>query len=96
MNKIIHDVGKLQRAHPTLRGHFASAYLVGSNMRRAYLFFIYGLDSMLNLLVGESIRPELLAEPLTLSTLSGLEVEVTLDQQGKKIYDYYYWLKQLN
>ena len=39
--KIIYDVGKLQRAHPTLRGHFASAYLVGSNMLRAYLFFIY-------------------------------------------------------
>ena len=39
LNKIIYDVGKLQRAHPTLRGHFA--YLVGSNMLRAYLFFIY-------------------------------------------------------
>ena len=35
-------LGKLQRAHPTLRGHFAPAYLVGSNMLRAYLFFIYG------------------------------------------------------
>ena len=33
--------GKLQRAHPTLQGHFAPAYLVGSNMLRAYLFFIY-------------------------------------------------------
>ena len=32
---------KLQRAHPTLRGHFAPIYLVGSNMLRAYLFFIY-------------------------------------------------------
>ena len=41
LNKIIYDVGKLQRAHPTLRGHFASAYLVGSNMLSAYLFFIY-------------------------------------------------------
>ena len=29
--------------NPTLRGHFASVYLVGSNMLRAYLFFIYGL-----------------------------------------------------
>ena len=34
-------LGKLQRAHPTLRGHFAPAYLVGGNMLRAYLFFIY-------------------------------------------------------
>ena len=32
-------LGKLQRAHPTLPGHFAPAYLVGSNMLRAYLFF---------------------------------------------------------
>ena len=31
-------LGKLQRAHPTLRGHFAPAYLVGSNMLRAYLW----------------------------------------------------------
>ena len=45
MNKIIYDVGKLQRAHPTSRGHFAYAYLVGSNMLRAYLFFIYGLKA---------------------------------------------------
>ena len=35
-------LGKLQRAHPTLRGHFAPAYLVESNKVRAYLFFIYG------------------------------------------------------
>ena len=34
-------LGNLQRAHPTLRGHFAPAYLVGSNMLSAYLFFIY-------------------------------------------------------
>ena len=34
--------GKLQRAHHTLRGHFAPAYLVGSNKLRAYLFSIYG------------------------------------------------------
>ena len=33
---------KLQRAHPTLCGYFAPGYLVGSNMLRAYLFFIYG------------------------------------------------------
>ena len=42
LNKIIYDVGKIQRAHPTLRGHFAPAYLVGSNMLREDLFFIYG------------------------------------------------------
>ena len=34
-------LGKLQRAHSTKRGQFAPAYLVGSNMLRAYLFFIY-------------------------------------------------------
>ena len=34
-------LGKLQRAHPTLRGNFAPAYLVGSDKLRAYLFFIY-------------------------------------------------------
>ena len=34
-------LGKLQRAHSILRGHFAPAYLVGSNMLRANLFFIY-------------------------------------------------------
>ena len=38
-------LGKLQRAHPTLCGHFAPAYLVGSNMLRAYIFFIYGWDT---------------------------------------------------
>ena len=38
---------KLQRAHPTLRGHFAPAYLVGSNMLRAYPLFIYGLQGSL-------------------------------------------------
>ena len=27
-----------------MRGHFALAYLGGSNKLRAYLFFIYGLD----------------------------------------------------
>ena len=37
-------LGKLQIAHHTLRAHFAPAYLVGSNMLRAYLFFIYGLN----------------------------------------------------
>ena len=36
-------LGKLQRAHPTLRGHFDPAFLLGSNMLRAYLFFIYGI-----------------------------------------------------
>ena len=40
--KLFMRLGKLQRAHPTLRGHFTPAYLVGSNMLRAYLFFIYG------------------------------------------------------
>ena len=39
-------LGKLQRAHPTLRGHFAPAYLVVSNMLRAYLFFIYETDRL--------------------------------------------------
>ena len=38
-------LGKLQRAHPTLPGHFAPAYFVGSDMLRAYLFFIYGLNA---------------------------------------------------
>ena len=48
-------LGKLQRAHPTLRGHFAPAYLVGSNMLRAYLFFIYGLASTLDLVRDANI-----------------------------------------
>ena len=34
---------KLQRAHPTLCGHFAPANLVGIDKLRAYLFLIYGL-----------------------------------------------------
>ena len=38
---------KLQRAHPTLRGHFAPAYLAGSNM--AYLFFIYAYLTFINI-----------------------------------------------
>ena len=38
--------GMLQRAHPTLRCHFAPAYLVGSNMLWAYLFFIYGINPL--------------------------------------------------
>ena len=38
-------LGNLQRAHPTLCGHFAPAYLGGSNMLRAYLFFIYEYNS---------------------------------------------------
>ena len=46
-------LGKLQRAHPTLCGHFALAYLVGSNMLRAYLFFSYGLTSGIT---GASLR----------------------------------------
>ena len=37
-------LGKLQRAHPTLRGHFAPTYIVGSNMLRSYLFFIFDKD----------------------------------------------------
>ena len=40
--KLFMMLGKLHRTIPTLRGHFAPAYLVGSNMLRAYLFFIYG------------------------------------------------------
>ena len=42
-------LGKLQRAHCTLLGHFAPAYLDGSNKLRAYLFFIYEWDSTYNL-----------------------------------------------
>ena len=38
-------LGKLQRAHPTLHGHFVPAYFVGTNLLRAYLFFIYGTNS---------------------------------------------------
>ena len=45
--KLFSMLGKLQRAHPTLRGHFASAYLIGSYMLRAYLFFIYGFTSII-------------------------------------------------
>ena len=41
-------LGKLQRAHPTLRGHFAPAYLVGNNILRAYLFYIYEPDTKLS------------------------------------------------
>ena len=33
-------LGKLQRPDHTLRGHFAPAYLGGSNKFRAYLFFV--------------------------------------------------------
>ena len=35
-------LGKLQRAHPTLLGHFAPTYLAGNDKLRAYLFFVYG------------------------------------------------------
>ena len=38
-------LGKLQRAHPTLRGHLAPAYIVGSNMLRAYQLFIYASNT---------------------------------------------------
>ena len=34
--------GKLRRAHPTKSGHFAPAYLGGSNKLRASLEFLYG------------------------------------------------------
>ena len=53
-------LGKLQRAHPTLNGHFAPAYLVGNNMHRAFLFFIYGpktftfLNNIVGLILGSS------------------------------------------
>ena len=40
-------LGKLQRAHHTLRGHFDPAYLSGSIKHRAYLFFIYGYNALL-------------------------------------------------
>ena len=39
----IYILQKLLRAHHTLRGHFAPAFLGGSNKLRAYQFFIYGL-----------------------------------------------------
>ena len=48
-------LGKLQSAHPTFRGHFAPAYLVGSNMLRSYLFFIYGKH--LTILPNETVHP---------------------------------------
>ena len=47
-------LGKLQRAHPTLRGHFPPAYLVGSNMLRAYLFFIYDRNIKSQLIIPDS------------------------------------------
>ena len=34
-------LGKLQRANHTLCGHFAPAFLGGSNKLKAFLFFIY-------------------------------------------------------
>ena len=48
-------LGKLQRAHPTLPGHFAPAYLEGSNMLRAYLPFIYDTALHVFLLLFVSI-----------------------------------------
>ena len=39
---------KLHRAHHTLCGHFAPAYLVGSNKLRAYIFFIYDVYTVSN------------------------------------------------
>ena len=44
----------IQRAHPTLRGHFAPAYLVGSDMLRAYLFLIYAYPPAHRLFEGVS------------------------------------------
>ena len=70
LNKIIYDVGKLQRAHPNLRGHFASAYLVGSNMLRAYIFFIYDLHLFTVLLCMGKVFDR--------RFLSGCEVKWTL------------------
>ena len=49
-------LGKLLRAHPTLRGHFAPAYLLGSNMLRAYIFFIYGKERVCEEREGERKR----------------------------------------
>ena len=72
-------LGKLQRAHHTLHGHFAPAYLLGSNKLRAYLFFIYEFTSSKGVIclqwkwlktksnfnaVIESIVTDDLAEPL--------------------------------
>ena len=42
LNKLFLMLEKLQRAHHTLNGPFAPAYLGGSSKLRAYLFFIYG------------------------------------------------------
>ena len=47
---------KLQRAHHTLRGHFAPAYLVGSNKLRAYLFFIYDPTTLILTLDSNDIK----------------------------------------
>ena len=47
-------LGKLQRAHPTLRGHFAFAYLVGSNELRAYLFLIYASHGQFLTIFGKA------------------------------------------
>ena len=50
--KLIMMLGKLQRAHLTLRGHFAPTFLVGINMPRAHLFFIYALTPWNDINVG--------------------------------------------
>ena len=67
-------LGKLHRAHPTLRGHFALAYLVGSNMLRAYLFFIYGPSPFTVIgftYYSESANFELINEDLVISRARG-------------------------
>ena len=57
---------KLQRAHPTSCGHFAHAYLVGSNMLRAYLFFIYGLYQLNAICTGSYPEQRPQADPVDL------------------------------
>ena len=45
-------LGKLQRAHPILPGHFAPAYLVSRNMLWAYIFFICGYHQYITFIHG--------------------------------------------
>ena len=47
--KLFMMLGKLQRAHPTLRGHFVPAYLIESDKLREY--HIYSLSMVLALTI---------------------------------------------
>ena len=48
-------LGKLKRAHHTLCGHFAPAYLGGSDKVRAYLLLIYDAPTPLDPQISEHI-----------------------------------------